>query len=132
VGFSEVLEAEMTALRETAPETGFGDALRAFEGALAASPALSPRSSRAPAWAVELGVELPCTMQDLKRAFRRLAFESHPDRPGGSHEAFLRAKDVLDQAVSSIRSASPLGVGRRYGRTHPYDAGQAPTHSTYA
>ena len=37
---------------------------------------------------------------DVMRAFRRLAFKTHPDRPGGSHDAFLHTRALLDEALA--------------------------------
>ena len=65
---------------------------------LEALPGAGPRTHR-PAWAVELDVDLPCDRGALKRAFRRRALETHPDRPGGSHEAFLRSMRALDAGL---------------------------------
>ena len=106
------------------PTQTFEDALRAFEASLRLAPTVFEATPRAqPAWAAELGVELSCTAEDLKRAFRRLAFKTHPDRQGGSHEAFLRATALLEEA---LRAHSAEGVpsrptvaraaGSRYGR----------------
>ncbi len=61
----------------------------------------------APAWAVELGVRLPCDRRDIEKAFRRLASRVHPDRPGGSHEAFLRAKGLLEEGLAWLRATTP-------------------------
>ena len=69
---------------------------------LSVAPANAPR----PAWAVELGVELPCDASSVRRAFRRRALQTHPDRPGGSHEAFLRSMRALDQGLSALASAA--------------------------
>jgi hypothetical protein len=101
--FAELLDEALTRPFEPRPQAPFEESLRAFEQVLAALPASSqpPRAT----WAAELGIVLPCTLDDLKRAFRRLAFETHPDRPGGSHQAFLRARALLDQALASL---SPL------------------------
>lgn len=57
---------------------------------------------RRPRWAVELGVELPCDAQAVRRAFRRRALQTHPDRPGGSHEAFLRLQQALEEALFAL------------------------------
>jgi hypothetical protein len=45
--------------------------------------------TRAEAMALFKLVE-PFTTEDLKKAYRKAAFETHPDRAGGSHERFLR------------------------------------------
>jgi curved DNA-binding protein CbpA len=75
---------------------------------------------------------------DVKRAFRQLAFATHPDRPGGSHAAFLRAQSLLDEALASPppaaqksgRVAQRYGVGEFCGSSRT--AGARPAHSTYA
>jgi hypothetical protein len=75
----------------------------------------------APAWAMTIGVHFPCTEIELKRSFRQRAFETHPDRPGGSHEAFLDVSRALEEGVRAIAS-SPRdmsvanAVSRAYGR----------------
>lgn len=46
-----------------------------------------------PAWCDTLGVKLPCSVDDVKAAYRRLAKESHPDA-GGDPAIFL----ALEQA----------------------------------
>jgi hypothetical protein len=89
----------------------------------------SPRMCAA---AQELGLELPCTAQDIARAFRRLAFKTHPDRPGGSHEAFLRAKALFREAVDALEeqavAAPPAALASRF-RAPP---ARAIGHSVYA
>jgi hypothetical protein len=64
-------------------------------------------SSRAPAprsaWAV-LGVEPRASAADIKKAFRKRALETHPDR-GGSDEAFRSVKKAYEQALA--KSAKP-------------------------
>jgi hypothetical protein len=62
---------------------------------------------RRPSWAEELGVELPCDRNDIERAFRRLAFLVHPDRAGGSREAFLRATRLLEEGLGWLRARTP-------------------------
>jgi len=97
--FEQFLEA---ALREAgSPEPSrapFAEAALAFERQLGALPA----GTRRPAWAVELDIDLPCAPEAARKAFRRRALETHPDRPGGSHEAFLRSQRALDQALSAL------------------------------
>lgn len=65
-----------------------------------------------PDWAKEytpgslhaLGLEMPCTEQDVKRAYRRLAEKTHPDR-GGDREAFLRLQRQFEEALDFVREA---------------------------
>jgi curved DNA-binding protein CbpA len=45
-----------------------------------------------------LGLRPGSTADEVRRAFRRLAFERHPDR-GGSHEAFLELQDAYYHAL---------------------------------
>lgn len=52
-------------------------------------------------WWDVLGVE-PCASPDeIKRAFRRQAVQCHPDKRGGSHEAFHRLKRAYEDACDS-------------------------------
>ena len=37
-------------------------------------------------WCAVLGVRFPCSVDDIKAAYRRLAFISHPDRGGDAAE----------------------------------------------
>ncbi len=82
----------------------FADAIADFETKVAAlsTEKLADPAARALPWAAELGVTLPCTAGELKRAFKKRAFETHPDRPGGSHEAFLRVQELLAQAQRDL------------------------------
>ncbi len=75
----------------------------------------------APAWAMTIGVRFPCTEIELKRSFRQRAFETHPDRPGGSHEAFLDVSRALEEGVKAIASSPrdrsvTSAVSRAYSR----------------
>lgn len=45
-----------------------------------------------------LGLSLPCTQTDVRRAYKRLAKSAHPDL-GGSHTAFIKLKDAHDSAL---------------------------------
>lgn len=51
-----------------------------------------------------LGVDVPRSLGEVKRAFRRRVMETHPDCPGGSHEAFLRTKALFDAACQALAS----------------------------
>lgn len=71
---------------------------RAFTG-FTALPAPTKRD-----WQVVLGLQeilLP-TIDDIKSAYRRLASEKHPDKPGGSHEAMTELNQAYEQAKQEI------------------------------
>jgi hypothetical protein len=131
--FADLLQAALAGPAEPRPETPFERSLRMFEGTLATLAGADGLVSAAP-WTRELGIDLPCTVADVKRAFRRLAFATHPDRPGGSHEAFVRAQALLDQALASPRPAArkPERAALRYGVGDAKAAQPARVHSTYA
>lgn len=46
----------------------------------------------------DLGLTLPCTRDEVRRAYKRLAKTAHPDR-GGSHQAFIKLKQAHDSAL---------------------------------
>jgi hypothetical protein len=130
--FAELLDAALEASPEPRPETAFEQSLRALECALAAFVSADGLTPPAP-WAQELGIEGACTVDDVKRAFRRLAFATHPDRPGGSHDAFLRAKKLLDEALTSPRPArKPERAALRYAVAEPRAMQRSRVHSAYA
>lgn len=45
-----------------------------------------------------LGLSLPCTRDDVRRAYKRLAKIKHPDL-GGSHHEFIKLKQAHDSAL---------------------------------
>ena len=63
-----------------------------------------------PAWAryhtpgclTSLGLSLPCTEEDVKLAYRRLAEQHHPDRGGDRHE-FLRLREHCERSLQFLR-----------------------------
>lgn len=106
--FGEILASllespEAPVPREPRPSL-FDDALRRFECEIARLCSTGPREdeSPAPAWAIALDLRLPCTVPEVRRAFRKLAFRAHPDREGGSHGAFLRAQALLEEALVDL------------------------------
>jgi hypothetical protein len=128
--FAELLEEALTRQPEPLAEMRFEGSLRAFEHALASFASVDGLPASA-SWPGELGVEPRCTVDDVKRAFRRLAFATHPDRPGGSHVAFIRARALLDEALGSSQPMPKLQpVALRYARYAPAKARQV--QSTYA
>ena len=103
--FAQHLQAAMNRGESKPKEPSpFADALRAFEQSLdsARLTAATVQSEGASGWVAALGLTLPCTIEDVKRAFRRLAFQTHPDRPGGSHDAFLEAQALLHRALADL------------------------------
>ena len=52
-----------------------------------------------------LGLSWPCTEDDIKQAYRRLAKELHPDR-GGDVRRFLLLQDHQEQAYYFLRQRS--------------------------
>ena len=49
-----------------------------------------------------LGIRAPCTLDDIKAAYRRRAMEVHPDR-GGSPGDFLAVEDAYRQLLVAVR-----------------------------
>lgn len=50
----------------------------------------------------ELGLSPGASEEEIKQAFNQAAQERHPDRPGGSEEAFIKARAAKD-ALLRIR-----------------------------
>jgi hypothetical protein len=58
-------------------------------------------SPRIPACLVALGLAWPCTLQDVKQAFRAKAKTVHPDT-GGSSEAFQALHRAYQEALALV------------------------------
>ncbi len=58
-----------------------------------------------------LGLELPCTEEEVMTAYRELAKERHPDR-GGDLEKFLRLQKHFEQALKLVRNDDPASTVR--------------------
>jgi hypothetical protein len=102
--FEQVLEA---ALRDTpaSPDAAcFEAAVRAFEVQMAEALHSAPIIGEAAE--LVLGQGQSRSMDELRRWFRRMALLTHPDRPGGSHEAFLRAQALYDEAKEALAHAA--------------------------
>lgn len=67
-------------------------------------PANTSASAAATDFAAVLKLRWPCSRTELTRAYRRRVLETHPDRPGGSHEAFIAVRSAYETA---LREAAP-------------------------
>jgi hypothetical protein len=61
-----------------------------------------PVRAAAPSWARTLGAPFPCSERELRAAFKRRAFATHPDRTGGSAHAFREAREALDAGLREL------------------------------
>src|SRR3954452_82242 len=61
-----------------------------------------------------LGVERTASDDDIKKAYRRLAMQYHPDRNGGSKEAEEKFKEITE-AYDVLRDATKRAAYDRYG-----------------
>ncbi len=59
-----------------------------------------------PACLRALGLRLPCTTEDVKRAYRRLAYERHPDR-GGRPREFSKLHRDFEAAMRFVDERTP-------------------------
>jgi hypothetical protein len=100
--FAEVLSdtiARQGSERDRSPSP-FAQAVHGWEACVAEA-AVAMLAPDAPMWARTLRVSPHAPEGDLRRAFRRCAFEAHPDR-GGSTEAFLAVKKALDEGLAAL------------------------------
>src|SRR5215207_11433536 len=61
-----------------------------------------------------LGVERTASDDDIKKAYRKLAMQYHPDRNGGAKEAEEKFKDVTE-AYDVLRDPQKRAAYDRYG-----------------
>jgi hypothetical protein len=59
-------------------------------------------TDQAPACFRQLNLSFPCTLAEVKAAYRKLAKQAHPDQ-GGSHEQFLALQTAYEQALRLCR-----------------------------
>jgi hypothetical protein len=99
--FEEILAAEIAQA-----EVEGARAARSFvtPDPYASAWALHPEPVRAPApaWASALGTPFPCSERELRTAFKRRAFATHPDRTGASAEPFLEAQVALEAGLREL------------------------------
>ncbi len=71
-----------------------------------------------------LGVARDASEEDIKKAYRRLAMQWHPDRNGGSKEAEEKFKEITE-AYDVLRDPQKRAAFDRYGEAGLRGAGQA-------
>lgn len=64
----------------------------------------SSRSTPPDALAI-LGLTWPCSEEDVRTAWKRAAFESHPDR-GGTHDEFVTIHRAYEMCLALVRAAA--------------------------
>lgn len=60
---------------------------------------------KVPGFVKDLGIEWPCTLDELNAAWRKLALQHHPDR-GGSQAEFVRVKLAYEKAKGRIEGTA--------------------------
>jgi len=53
-------------------------------------------------WTDVLALPRDCSREDVKAAYRRLASQHHPDKPGGSHEKMAELNLAQQQALGEV------------------------------
>ncbi len=120
-------DALASALRRA--EAGAGASVaRSVDLDSAAAAAVAATVDPRPAWARTLGLPGPeCTVDEVKRAFRRLALETHPDR-GGASASFVAVTRAYDEAMLAVlragagASTSSMSAARARRRAMAYEA----------
>jgi hypothetical protein len=64
-----------------------------------------------------LGLRMPCTQDDLKRAYRARVKQLHPDH-GGDERRFLILQANFEEAMALVRSGSTAGEARWPAHRH--------------
>ena len=72
-----------------------------------------------------LGVEKNATQDDIKKAFRKLAHQYHPDKNKGNDEAAKKFKEA-SEAYSTLSDATKRAQYDRFGSSGPGAGGQGP------
>lgn len=74
-----------------------------------------------------LGIPRTATQEEIKRAYRKLAFKYHPDRNPGDKEAEERFKEIAE-AYDVLRDPEKRAIYDRYGHEGLSGQGVSPTH----
>jgi hypothetical protein len=61
-----------------------------------------------PAWCVTLSLTLPCGIDEVKAAYRRLAKSAHPDTGGNAEDFMAIERAYRDALAYCLRSGPPL------------------------
>lgn len=113
--FAEVLADALRNSPSPEPRESPGPAFDAFAWTASHNVAVSVAVREdAPAWARTLGVSFPCTSDELRRAFRKRAFETHPDRAGGSSDAFVAVRTALDEGLVALSARTAHAATAKY------------------
>jgi DnaJ domain len=96
--FADILNETLEPASEVAPAP-----VPSFDQTVWAMRAVAMIETAMPWWASALGVSAACTVEMLKAAYRRRALSTHPDRSGGSHEAFLAAAEAYEAGLAHIQ-----------------------------
>lgn len=111
--FDEVLDQAM-AEEAARVRRAFEDEVSRFQRSHAAPPRphtreqgapLTARSARSTAAFARLGLHAAASIEDVRRAFRRLAYATHPDR-GGTMEAFVALEAAYREALAQATRAA--------------------------
>jgi len=95
------LAATLDAMRAIERHGGAAILDRAFTGFTALE--FNPDGTRTRTWRDVFGVvDGPMTLNFVKRKYRELASERHPDKPGGSHEAMSELNAALAEAEKEL------------------------------
>ena len=62
-----------------------------------------------------LELEKAASLEDIKRAYRRLAQQVHPDKHGGDHTARMRFIEISNAYRTLMRSARAIERGKKLG-----------------
>jgi hypothetical protein len=67
---------------------------------------ITHRGAASPACLATLGLSLPCTVAQVRAAYRERVRQAHPDQ-GGSHEAFIALQAAYEEALRLCRRSPP-------------------------